>query len=279
MTARGDFSALAGHSFDVTIDTTAYLPRDVEVLADGLDGHGGHHIQISSVSAYADPSSPGATEATAQLIDDPDLDLDGPVTTVTYGPLKAACERRALARFGPATTFVRPTFVIGSHDATLRFPYWVERARRGGVIVVPGPRTNVVQYVDARDLADFVLLVARDALSGAFHVAGPTPSGHFVQMVEDIVRHVAPANTVVREVSPSQVTEAGLDAKFPLWTGPRSVNGLAVDASLALHHGLVLRPLEQSIDDVVTWWADRPCPEHWLTSDDEARLVRGVPEA
>jgi 2'-hydroxyisoflavone reductase len=270
----GDFSALAGLSFDATIDTVAYLPRDVQVLASALADRGGHHIQISSVSAYAEPPFPGATESTATLRDDPDLDPNGPVTSTSYGPLKAACERLATGLFGPDTTFVRPTFVIGSHDATLRFPYWVERVRRGGEIAVPGPRANAMQYVDARDLADFVVRVAEHSLRGAFHVAGPYPSSHFVEVVEQTARHLAPPNTTIREVTPESVIEEHLETKFPLWTGARSENTLGVDNSLALANGLRLRPLEESVDDVVAWWGDREWPAHWLTSDQEGRLLR-----
>src|SRR5579863_2209100 len=48
---HGDMSALAGLSFDVTVDAIAYRPVDVDVLAEALGSRGGHHIQISSVSA------------------------------------------------------------------------------------------------------------------------------------------------------------------------------------------------------------------------------------
>ena len=273
---KGDFSALAGLTFDVTVDSVAYLPHDVEVLAEALDDRGGHHIQISSVSAYAEPEFPGATEATATIIDDPDIDLNGPVTGATYGPLKAACERAATRLFGEHATFVRPTFVIGSHDATLRFPYWVERVRRGGIVAVPGPRANVMQYIDARDLGDFVVRIAEESLTGAFHVAGPYPATHFVDMVEQIARHVAPVGTVIREVGPDVVIAEHLESKFPLWTGKASENMLDVDNSLALAHGLLLRAFEESVDDVVSWWADREWPSHWLTSDDEERLLRAA---
>lgn len=269
----GDLSALAGHSFDVTIDTVAYLPRDVELLAAALDGRGGHHIQISSVSAYVEPERPGATEANATLIDDPMLDLDGPVTAATYGPLKAACERSAAALFGATTTFVRPTFVIGAHDATLRFPYWVERARRGGVIAVPGPRTIAVQYVDARDLAAFVVGAAERSLVGAFHVAGPGPDSHFVEMIEQVVHHIAPAGTTLREIAYERIVGEGLEGRFPLWTGEHSENALALDSSLALANGLQLRPLRESVDDVVCWWGDRAWPSHWLAPEREASLL------
>jgi hypothetical protein len=46
-----------------------------------------------------------------------------------------------------------------------------------------------------------------------------------------------------------------------------------MDPSLALANGLSLRALADSVDDVVSWWGDRPWPGHWLTDDEERVLV------
>jgi 2'-hydroxyisoflavone reductase len=170
---------------------------------------------------------------------------------------------------------VRPTYVIGSLDTTLRFPYWVERARRGGEIAVPGPTDALLQYIDARDLANFVVRVAEETLPGPYHVAGPMPPVGFVATVEAIARHVAPAGTTVTVVSPDDVRNANAVDKFPLWSLGEGANYIsALDSSLAISEGLDLRPLEDSVDDVLDWWGDRTWPEHWLTSDEEAQLLR-----
>ena len=270
---QSDLTVLNGREFDVTIDATAYRPGDVERLADALGDRGGHYIQISSMSVYNDPGVERASEKSLSLIDDDALDLEGPISGSTYGPLKAASERAGATHFGNNVTFVRPTYVIGSFDATLRFPYWVERARRGGIIAVPGPRSNAMQYIDARDLANFVIRIAEEHLVGAFHTSGPTSDYHYVEMVEQIAAHVAPEGTVVRDVSIEAVIAAKLTDKFPLWSGDESGSLMTIDSSLAIANGLDLRPLSESIDDVTTWWGDRAWPGRWLTSDDEARLL------
>jgi 2'-hydroxyisoflavone reductase len=266
-----DLSSLAGLSFDVTVDATAYRPSDVERLASALDGRGGHYVQISSISAYQEPPTPGATEAMLSLADDPE-DLEAPIGARTYGPLKAASERAGWAYFGEDSTMVRPTYVIGSFDATLRFPYWVERVRRGGVVAVPGPRDTYFQWIDARDLANFVVRVSEDGLTGVFHTTGPSVGQGFTETIEQIVAQIAPKDTTLREISVENVAETGLGRKFPLW-GPDSETVMALDSSLALENGLDLRPLEDSVEDVVSWWGERPWPEQWLTSDEEARLL------
>ena len=269
-----DFAVLNGLSFDVTVDATAYRPRDVEVLAEALGARGGHYIQISSISAYDDPGHGGATEQTLHLLDDANVALDGPITGETYGPLKAACERAGTALF-EVVTMVRPTYVIGGHDATLRFPYWVQRARRGGDVAVPGPRDKALQYIDARDLGAFVLTLAEGGVTGAFHALGPYPAASYIDVVEQVARRVAPPGTRVVEVDPELVQRRGLGAKFPLWGSPQSEPILDLDPSAAIAAGLRCRDLDESIDDVVSWWGDRAWPEHWLGEGEELELLRG----
>jgi len=266
-----DLSALADRSFDVTVDATAYRPSDVARLATALGDRGGHYVQISSISAYQDPAAPGATEATLSILDDPE-DLEAPVGAKNYGPLKAASERAGWTYFGDTSNMVRPTFVIGSFDATLRFPYWVERVRGGGVVAVPGPSDAFLQWIDARDLANFVVRVSEEQLRGVFHTTGPKVGQGFMETIEQIAAHIAPPGTTLREISVENVAEAGLGRKFPLWS-PNIETVAALDSSLAIEHGLDLRPLDDSVDDVLEWWADRPWPASWMTSDEEAKLL------
>jgi 2'-hydroxyisoflavone reductase len=268
---HADLSALADRSFDVTVDATAYRPSDVERLSVALGERGGHYVQISSISAYEDPPAPGATEATLSIVDDPE-DLEAPVGPKTYGPLKASSERAGWTYFGEGSTMVRPTFVIGSFDATLRFPYWVERVRRGGVVAVPGPRDTFLQWIDARDLANFVVHVSEDELVGVFHTTGPAVGQGFMETMEQVAAHIAPPGTTLREISVESVAETGLGRKFPLWN-PDSETVMALDSSLAIEHGLDLRPLDDSVDDVLEWWGERPWPANWLTGDEEAKLL------
>ncbi len=273
---RGDMSALADASFDVTVDAIAFRPVDVDVLAAALGRRGGHHIQISSVAAYEDPPSEGGTEDTLALWNDTSLAPDAEVTGETYGPLKAACERSAEEHFGDQLTIVRPTFVIGSHDATLRFPYWVERLRHGGSVAVPGPRENALQYIDARDLGEFVVTLATNATLGAFHAAGPFPPGRFFDVIQSVSDHVSPPDTHLIEIAPRHILSHHLDTRFPLWSGASSETALAVDPAKALAAGLRFRDLSESVEDVMDWWGDREPPSWWLTREQEAMLVRSV---
>jgi 2'-hydroxyisoflavone reductase len=169
---------------------------------------------------------------------------------------------------------VRPTFVIGSHDATLRFPYWVERLRRGGNVAVPGPRDNALQYIDARDLGEFVVTLAANSTLGAFHAAGPYPPGRFYDVIQTISEQISPSDTRLVEISPRHIKSHHLDSRFPLWSGSKSETALAVDPAKAVAAGLTFRGLSESVEDVIDWWGDHEAPSWWLTREQEAMLVR-----
>jgi 2'-hydroxyisoflavone reductase len=267
---RLDLSALDGHSFDATIDAIAYQRRDVELLHDALGARGGHYLQISSISAYEEPAAVGADESTP-LRQLGDGNPNAVVNNETYGVLKAECERAAEERFGSDIAIVRPTYVIGGHDKTMRFPYWVARMQRGGRVAFPGPRANALQWIDARDLGAFVVALSERRYAGAVNANGPVVP--FGEVLSRVAAHVAPEGTTLTEIDADRVTQMGLTGKFPLWTGSLSETMLAMSNEKARSLGLTLRSLEESIDDTVAWFADRTWPEQWLTSEEEQRLL------
>ncbi|MHB1210475.1 MAG: NAD-dependent epimerase/dehydratase family protein [Acidimicrobiales bacterium] len=267
-----NLSVLEGLHFDATVDAIAYRPSDVDVLLAALGKRGGHHLQISSISAYQDTKIAGATEDQLELRADP-IDLDTPITGSSYGPLKAASERRALECFDAPVTIVRPTYVLGGHDATLRFPYWVARLVRGGNVAVPGPSDARMQWIDARDLGMFVVTLLENSTTGAFHALGPTPAPHYGEFVEQVAARVAPAGTRLVAVKPETIVERGLGTYFPLWSGIEPELMMALDNRLALGAGLKLRSLEETVDDTLAWWGERQWPAHWLDANTEAELL------
>ncbi len=114
--------------------------------------------------------------------------------------------------------------------------------------------------------------VSEDELVGVFHTTGPAVGQGFMETMEQVAAHIAPPGTTLREISVESVAETGLGRKFPLWN-PDSETVMALDSSLAIEHGLDLRPLDDSVDDVLEWWGERPWPANWLTGDEEAKLL------
>jgi len=269
---HGDLSALANEEFDATLDAIAYQRRDVEALVEALGDRGGHYLQISSVSAYQDPGAPMGTEATP-LLALGNTDPNAEVTGATYGTLKAECERTAVRLLGEDIAIVRPTYVIGSHDKTQRFPYWVQRIAQGGRVAFPGPRDSTLQWIDARDLGAFAVKLVEDRWTGAVHACTPAGGLALGDVLEEIARTVAPAGTELVEVDPSHLSEPRWFAAFPLWSGGFRPAVLTLDNAKAVSLGLTTLPLADSIRDTQEWSDAQPRPEQWLAAADEAGLL------
>src|SRR5262249_25148446 len=133
---------LDGRTFDALLDVCGYVPRVVRQSSKALAGRVGSACFVSSVSAYA----PGSEEhpadpALARVWPTAGLREDGAseeVTNESYGPLKVACEQEFTDVF-PDGSIVRPTYVIGPHDTSDRFGYWVRRFAEGGRIIAADP--------------------------------------------------------------------------------------------------------------------------------------------
>jgi len=264
-----DLSALATdiaeHGvFDATIDVCGYFPRQVRSLADALgagagqSGQGGRYVYISSVSAYS-PSVPAGFDESAPLADVTDPDATE-ITNENYGGLEAACERAGAELFGPGTTIIRPTYVIGPYDRSYRFGWWVDRLARGGTVLAPGSPDDPVQLVDARDQAAFIVSLLERDIRGTFHTVGQRPPFGFGQMLEAIAAEVAPAGTRLVWVPNDFLLASGADgAALPLWGegDAEAANIMSADPAAAFAAGLRPRPVRQTVADMR---AEDPAP-------------------
>jgi len=247
----GNLSALADGSWDATIDVCAYFPRQVRSLAEALDGRGGRYVFISSVSAYS-PAVPPNYDESAPLaeIGDPEADV---VTNENYGGLKVACEQASAALFGPDSTIIRPTYVIGPYDRSYRFTWWVDRLARGGTVLAPGNPDDPIQVIDARDQGSWIVSLPERSISGTFHTVSPAPPFGFGQMLEQIAAQVAPAGTQLTWVDSAFLLEQGVDgAGLPLWAEGESdaANMSTANPAAAYAAGLAPRPLRQTVADI-----------------------------
>jgi 2'-hydroxyisoflavone reductase len=243
-----DLAALASGSWDATIDVCAYFPRQVRSLASALGGRGGTYVFISSVSAYSPTMQPNYDESAAlATVDDPEATE---VTDENYGGLKAVCEQESVQLFGPDTTIIRPTYVIGPHDRSYRFTWWVDRVARGGTVLAPGDPDDPIQLIDARDQAAFIVSLLERSKTGTFHTVSPAPPFGFGQMLETIAAEVAPPGTELTWVSSDFLISRGVDgAALPLWpVGERdAVNMSRASPAAAFAAGLSPRPLRETV--------------------------------
>ena len=246
-----DLSALSAGSWDATIDVCAYFPRQLRSLAETLRGRSGRYVFISSVSAYSPSVQPGYDESAPLAdIDDPDATE---VTDANYGGLKVACEQASTELFGADTTIIRPTYVIGPHDRTYRFTWWVDRIARGGTVLAPGEPADPIQLIDARDQATWIISLLERSVTGTFHAVGSVPPFGFGDMLAAIAAEVAPAGTRLTWADSDFLRSAEVDGSaLPLWgEGDASAaNMMTANPAAAFSAGLTPRSLRQTVADI-----------------------------
>ena len=91
----------------------------------------------------------------------------------TYGGLKVLCEKVVETTYGKHATIIRPTYIAGPGDHTDRFTYWPVRVSKGGEMLAPGTPSDPFQYIDVRDLADFIRTCVEKDVNGKFNLCGP----------------------------------------------------------------------------------------------------------
>ncbi len=277
--------ALEVGEWDGVVDTSGYLPRHVRAAADMLEGRVAHYLFVSSLSVYSDASRADQNEdaVLAPLADPGSEDV-----AANYGALKAVCEHEVRSVFGERASIVRPGLIVGPHDPTDRFSYWVARflhpellGNRGPAAVVPAPPSRPVQFIDARDLAHWMLDLALARVSGVFNACTPPREWTMGALVEALVSRGS-------DVVPTWVGDGALVAgsvepwtELPLWI-PQSDSAMSgfmeFACAKAQAHGLCFRPLEETLDDTAAWLAARDNSAAWtrtLSAAKERLLVQG----
>ena len=183
---RGDrhqnLQALVGQRWDVVIDTSGYLPSAVRASAEVLRSVE-TYIFISSGSVYQNLDSAHLDEnSSVQKISDEDLAEAEKTRTVEsptaaaygehYGALKVRCEE-VLEEILPGRVLtIRLGLVVGPYDYSNRFPYWLQRVAKGGECLAPGHPNTPVSVIDARDLAEWTLLMTEKRQTGVYNATG-----------------------------------------------------------------------------------------------------------
>jgi nucleoside-diphosphate-sugar epimerase len=282
----GKLEALANRSWDVVIDNSGYYPRVVRQSAELLKPRVPHYVFISSVAVYRDFATPGADEnyPRGQLEAGAKEEFSG----ATYGPFKAACEDVIGEIYGKHATFIRPTYIAGPGDHTDRFTYWPFRFSQGGEMLAPGTPADPMEYIDVRDVANFVRVCVETRATGPFNLIVPPGSTTFGKVL-DTSRQVTGADTKVTWAPVDFLRAQGMISNYlergsplPLWTPPGAESaGYGLSRSgRAVAKGLTFHPLEQTIRDTLEWQKTRPAENQTLkaglTPAREAELLKQI---
>jgi 2'-hydroxyisoflavone reductase len=282
----GQLSALEGREWDVCIDNPTTLPRWVRDVGRVLHGKVGQYIFISTVSVYAqnDKAEDESAAVAAYTGQDAMAETQESVRAsggALYGPLKALCELEAQKHFPGATTVIRPGLIAGPGDESDRFTYWPVRLARGGEVLAPGDGRDPVQFIDVRDLSEWIIRVAEARTLGTFNATGPARPLDMRDLLRKIalaIHSKAHLTWVSADFLDSQQVSAWTD--LPVWVpGEGDSAGFArrtIDK--AKKAGLVYRPLSSTAMDTLTWFEHQPADRQamlkaGLTAEREAKLL------
>jgi 2'-hydroxyisoflavone reductase len=240
----GKLEELRGREWDAVIDTSGQIPRVVRQSAELLRENVPHYTFTSSVSAYASFER-GPSEDDAAHSEEPPDETD----MEFYGQRKASCERSVLEIYGEDVLIIRPGLIVGPHDPTGRFTYWPHRIARGGDVLAPEPRDAQVQYIDVRDLAEWMVRLVEERATGVFNATGPGEHRSMEQLLEACRSTVNPdANLVWVNTDVLRENEVGEWMELPLWlSDPEFAGLLQTDIAKAIAHGLTFRRDEEII--------------------------------
>ena len=273
----GDLSALEGESWDAVIDNSGknvqWARDSARLLADAAE----HYLYVSSTGVFYPYLKVGLTEE-----DPPPLEDDPPRESPSYGVMKALSEREVQAAFGERAIVVRPNYIVGPGDTTDRFPYWPVRIARGGAVLVPGSYEDPVQFMDVRDLTEWMIHLLEWGRTGVFNAAGPFPKQATIAETVYGIRSVTTASTDWIWIPDYDfLREHRIGAMVP-WVMPRgnSLGHTRINYDKAVANGLTHRPLATTARDTLDWWESsavaperRAEPRFVLTPEREAEII------
>lgn len=273
----GDLKSLEGRDWDVVIDNPTTLPFWVRDAGQVLQGHTDHYIFISTISVYADVSSPGMDETTVLAEYEGADPMAETMETMRerpglYGPLKVQSEREAEKWFPGITTVIRPGLIVGPGDPTDRYSYWPVRIDRGGEVLSPGDGNDNTQIIDARDLAEWTIRMAERKQAGTYNATGPASPLTMRAMLET-TRDAVGSNATFTWVPADFLAEHQVRgwSHMPTWVPPSPDNAgfSRVSIQRALDEGLTFRSLGTTAADTLTWFRTLP-------AERQANLQAGI---
>jgi nucleoside-diphosphate-sugar epimerase len=255
-TAPDGLAALADDpagEWDVVVDTWSAAPRAVRDTARLLAGRAARYVYVSSGSVYEWAPAPGYDES-APLVEGASANAE----QTDYARDKRGGELAVVDAFGAdRSVLVRCGLILGPYENIGRLPWWLNRIARGGPVLAPGPRELPLQYVDVRDLSEWILGAAERELSGPYNLIAPRGHTTMGTLLEECVRATG-SEAELRWTAPEVILDAGIQpwTQLPVWvpSGTDFEDALHnADVSRAVRDGLRCRPVEETVRDTWAW--------------------------
>ncbi len=272
-----DLDKLAGDRWDVALDTSGHTPLDVSATADGLSGKVAHYTYVSTASVLEQPVARGADESAPVEELPPCESCVVDVNDHNYAAVKAECERIVRDTFDGPSFIVRPGLVVGPEDESDRFTYWLRRIKFGGDILVSRP-DQPVQFIDVRDIAEWIVLAAEDGYEGTYLATGPAEPLTMGEFLAQCRKTLDVDGAYFTAVDDSFLLDSGAQPlqDLPLWIPKQQEAFMTLNCQAAFDKRLRTRPLVETIFDTYHWDLSRPWDEPvcaGLTLDQEAELL------
>lgn len=265
----GDLSALEGdRKWDAVIDTSAYYPRVVDLSAGLLKDRVDQYLLVSTTSVYNDRMVIGLDETyqVGTIEDETTEQVNG----LTYGPLKALCEKKAEEVMPGRATVVRPGLIVGHGDPTHRYTYWPARLHRAAKLgeraVCPGDGSDYVQYIDVRDLADWMVLALEQNHTGVYNAITPGTTRTARSMIETAAEAAAAKagskpelvwvggdTLVANGIQPWQHMTAWIPSTLEGYVGAGQLSTEKIQKA-----GMTFRSELDTAKATLEWWLSRP---------------------
>lgn len=245
-----DLMPLTRRDWDCVVDTWSGAPRAARDSAAALADRVGRYLYVSSGSVYA-PPLPLNVDESAQTVDaSPDAEEGD------YPERKRGSEKAIVTAFGDRALFARAGLIIGPYEDVGRLPWWLLRMDRGGEVLAPGPADLGLQYIDARDLARWLLDIASSTLAGPLNVVSRTGHATMGTFLE-ACRAVTGNRAALTWVDPEHIRGAGIQpwSELPIWLPPEDEDRGMHEANVERAHaaGLWCRPVEDTAADTWDW--------------------------
>ncbi len=252
-----DLTALKNKTWDAVIDNSgrdAAWTRDSAAM---LKDQAGLYLYTSSTGVFYPYLGENIKEDAELLLVEPEgIEDEAMKTEYWYGVMKANSELEAKKAFGnDRTIVVRPTYMIGPADKSNRFIHWPVRLARGGEVMVPGKSEDPVQYVDVRDVAEFMIRLIEQKKAGTYNAAGPKAPQHIRAFVEEARKAFdVPANLI--QVDDYDFLQQQQITDLVPWIMPVGNNygSARIDNEKAIREGLQFRALPDTVKDTYDWW-------------------------
>ena len=260
---NGNLDALKDRQWDIVIDNPTTLPAWVRDAAQILKGNVERYVFISTISVYGEPKTDPDETALTEKYEGTDpyketLEAMKSGGYKTYGPLKALSEREAEKWFPGKTLIIRPGLIMGPRDETDRFTYWPVRIDRDGEVLAPGSPDDPVQFIDARDLAEWTIRMVENRETGIYNATGPAKTLGIGGMLDE-VKAALKLNARFTWVTEDFLTHQKVQpwSEMPVWTGRESALARA-KIDRAMSKGLTIRPLAETARDTLAWFRSLP---------------------